>query len=251
MYKCHKCCRLSLTFTEPRMFLVEIVRNSLDFRSHCYSYAQQATVWAPSSVIGVCENPRVCVAACQAHAAIHFWWYSVSQLTILTGCCVWCDKLHWPPFSIHQHQHDKFTTPHVDPLHPSNAFRYPGPKPQRIMTSHEIIRPGLTDRPCDFLPPKSTRQWPRHPPLDLGASAPFFWDCRTSGSWCCGRVRLKYLIFPFFVLPLPSPHIILWFQCPAAVSDRKAHGALWKMYLQKLTLYGNFTTGTRLDLAIK
>lgn len=43
------------------------------------------------------------------------------------------------------------------------------------------------------------------PNLDLGASAPFFWDCRTSGSWCCGRVRLKYLIFPFFRPPSALP----------------------------------------------
>lgn len=91
-----------------------------------------------------------------------------SSVTVLTGCCVWCDKLHWPPFSIHQHRHDKFTTAHVDPLLLNQAFQYHSPEPQRIMTSQEIIRSGLTDRPCDFLPPKSTRQWPRHPTLILG-----------------------------------------------------------------------------------
>lgn len=126
--------------------------------------------YEPHLVLSECVkmHVRICVAACQAHAAIHFWWCSVSQLAILTGCCVWCDKLHWPPFSIHQHQHDKFTTAHVDLLLPNKASWYHSPEPQRIMTLQEIIRPGLTDRPCDFLPQKSTRQWPRHQPLILG-----------------------------------------------------------------------------------
>lgn len=207
-------------------------------------------------------EPHLVLSECvKIHAFV--WQHVKLTLQFIFDDAQWVSSLFWQAvvcdvtsniglhFQFTSIKHDKFTTAHVDPLLPNKPFRYHGPEPQRIMTSQEIIRPGLTDRPCDFLPPKSTRQWPRHPPLDLGASAPFFWDCRTSGSWCCGRVRLKYLIFPFFVLPLPSPHIILWFQCPAAVSDRKAHGALWKMYLQKLTLYGNFTTGTRLDLAMK
>lgn len=139
------------------------------------SVAQQTKqVRAPSSDIrALCTEIHACVyvAACQAHAAIHFWWCSVSQLTLVSlfwQAVVWCDKLHWPPFSIHQHRHDKFTTAHVDPLLLNQAFQYHSPEPQRIMTSQEIIRSGLTDRPCDFLPPKSTRQWPRHPTLILG-----------------------------------------------------------------------------------
>lgn len=90
---------------ESRFYKVSVITS-------IFLYMHNRPQYEPHLVLSECVKMHacICVAACQAHTAIHFWWCSVSQLTILTGCCVWCDKLHWPPFSIHQHQHDKFTT---------------------------------------------------------------------------------------------------------------------------------------------
>lgn len=77
------------------------------------------------------------------------------------------------------------------------------------------------DKSCDFLPPNpqgsdlSTQSWSR-------AFGPVL--LRLPNKWLLVLWKSATLIFntsSFFVLLLPFPHIILRFQCPAAMSDRK------------------------------
>ncbi len=82
----HKCNWLSLTSIEPDTFLEEMSRFfKVSFATSVAQHTKQ--VRAPSSDIqALCTEIHacVCVAACQADAAIHFWWCSVSQLSLVS-----------------------------------------------------------------------------------------------------------------------------------------------------------------------
>lgn len=124
-------------------------------------------------------------------------------------------------FSIYQHQHHNFRTTRVDSLPIGYDFNITGQIRWEPWHRRRSLGSGWWTSHAIFFhqnPPGSdlsTQSWSR-------AFGPVL--LRLPNKWLLVLWKSATLIFnpsSFFVLLLPFPHIILRFQCPAAMSDRK------------------------------
>lgn len=151
-----------------------------------------STLWAPSSVTkaaSVDMHAGAGVAACHVHAGIHFWWCSASRFTQLSQFWQAATMSYVNLFSIYKHQHHNFTTKRVDSIPRQYHFNITVQIRWERWHRKRSLGPGWWTSHVIFFH-QIHKAVTSAPSLDLGPSAPFFWDCRTSGSWCCGRARL-------------------------------------------------------------